>query len=589
MDIMGSWSWSCAVCLDNFIRIASRPICLDDDNVCKQCLYNLFELALTDEAHYPSKWGSKIIHPADYKEIVGSEFLDTYKTKEREWKTTAAYRIYCSCGRFIGSKSYWPTIWCHSCSLCDTVACSSCRLIIGKKYEWQHHQCLNRRSLQAGGFDEAFEALVRGKDYQICPNNRCQRKVEHTEGCNHMVCRPGCGTHFCYRCGKESDLSSYHWTEGGCPLYTASSGTHAQYQEPVWLERRLAAEQVTHNWSDSPHDDMAYGWDFQVWAWNAAMQTKLARREQWLLLRGRSTEEDRARIHKVMHGYNVASHGVGLERWTSFSERYSGMTLPWLNELDAAVKRNEILPTGLLQHPVSHVINALTAEGVNVLKSWARQVAEMDDYRPLKNQSAEESLEIRRDTGYEEWQIDMGLTGISLQEPSQRDQRQKMAMLNVRPGDVWVGMGPHSNDEEARRGVRTLENLLRERTFDTRVVRDNFGLYIRTCCAIRHENQCTQTFQPPFNAYEVLDWTVTDVFDPDKLIMQTEDGFVRPRRLENAIDAMATGSWNMEYWSPGKRPEKLYSQRSPRPWSQHPIKTRYPLVDSMRSKSVRLG
>merc|ERR1712032_1755595 len=39
-----------------------------------------------------------------------------------------------------------------------------------------------------------------------CPNPKCQKAMEKTEGCNHMKC-PGCKTHSCYLCGQRIDAN----------------------------------------------------------------------------------------------------------------------------------------------------------------------------------------------------------------------------------------------------------------------------------------------------------------------------------------------------------------------------------------------
>ncbi|TLD06826.1 hypothetical protein E2P81_ATG10217 [Venturia nashicola] len=542
--------WTCEACLDDFIQQDEVPIRLEGDDVCKGCVKHLFELALTDEAQHPSRWGDKILHPADFEDIVGKDFVKEYDIKAEEWKVPATYRIYCSCGKFMGSKSYWPTIWCPVCR-CGTAACAGCRLILASRDGFiDPHRCRHHKLAEAKDLKEALGSMARGKDYQLCPNKKCQQPIQLEEGCNHMICQPGCGTHFCYRCGKERDMQTYHWAPGGCPLYTATSDHFAAYQEVV--------EDVTPP-AQPNTDEEDICWYFQVWAWNAAMQTTAVREEQQMVLRGLSTEEQRVRISKLMHAHNPASHGVDLARWRAFLRvNYKG-TLPWLAQLDAAVKGGETLPTGILQRPVAWVINIFNPEGIARLRDWARAVAIVDDYKPHKASAPVENLEHRRDTVHEGMVGDIDMPGLSSLESR---------ALDVYPGDVWVGAGPHINQEESRKGVRVLEKLLHERTFDTRVVRDNFGLYMRTCSAIRSDHQSAVIYRSPFDSHRMLDWTATDAFNPDRNILQSEDGFVRPRRLEDALKSVPPDPLKLESWEAGQelKKEELYEGLPEHEW-----------------------
>lgn len=549
--------WTCGACLDDFTQQDELPVHLKDDSVCKGCLKHLFELALTDEAQYPTQWGDMILHPADFEDVVGKDFVGKYDSKAEEWKVAATYRIYCSCGKFMGSKSYWPTIWCPVCSQCGTAACAGCRLILASHDGFiDPHRCRFHKPEQDKDFKEALGSMARGKDYQLCPNKRCQRPIQLQEGCNHMICRPGCGTHFCYRCGKECDMQSYHWARSatGCPLYTATSDHFAAYQEIV--EDVTPPAQPT-----TEEDDIC--WFFQVWAWNAAMQTTQAREEQQMVLRGVSTEEQRKKICKLMYAHNPASHGVDLARWNAFVRVNYKATMPWLAQLDAAAKEGETLPTGILQRPVAWVINILNPEGVARLRDWARAVAIADDYKPLKATAPAEHIEYRRDTVHEGMLGQVDVPGLSSLES-----RAFKAALDVYPGDVWVGIGPHVNQEEARKGVRVLETLLNERTFDTRAVKDNFGLYIRTCAAIRSDQQAAVTYRSPFNSHRMLDWTATDAFNPDRNILQSKDGFIGPRRLEDVLKSVPPDPRKFENWEAGQqlKDEEFYKGLPEHEW-----------------------
>ncbi|KAJ7750690.1 hypothetical protein DFH07DRAFT_746063 [Mycena maculata] len=54
------------------------------------------------------------------------------------------------------------------------------------------HECAGEAELHA---------LMERQGWKYCPG--CQTPYEKIEGCNHMQCSsPGCGTHFCYKCGE---------------------------------------------------------------------------------------------------------------------------------------------------------------------------------------------------------------------------------------------------------------------------------------------------------------------------------------------------------------------------------------------------
>lgn len=84
--------------------------------------------------------------------------------------------------------------------------------------------------------DAAFEGLKKGKDYQICPSERCGMKIQLSAACNEMSCP--CGTQFCYVCGEAVSDKSEHWTKepDGCPRFNQPGAPNAHFDPPV---RRL--------------------------------------------------------------------------------------------------------------------------------------------------------------------------------------------------------------------------------------------------------------------------------------------------------------------------------------------------------------
>ncbi|CAE8674833.1 unnamed protein product [Polarella glacialis] len=75
-----------------------------------------------------------------------------------------------------------------------------------------------------------------------CPNPKCHKPYERTEGCNHIRCP--CGTHSCYLCGQEMDKKRPydHYKDG-----SQGGGINAQdsrcvvYGTPAWAQKSEAA------------------------------------------------------------------------------------------------------------------------------------------------------------------------------------------------------------------------------------------------------------------------------------------------------------------------------------------------------------
>lgn len=94
------------------------------------------------------------------------------------------------------------------------------------------HECDLRGNAELE--ERAFKGLVRGKDWQLCPNENCKRRVELSDGCNHVRCH--CRTHFCFICGRPVMDGQGHWKlEGGCPRFGQKGSTRAIYdEEDLW-------------------------------------------------------------------------------------------------------------------------------------------------------------------------------------------------------------------------------------------------------------------------------------------------------------------------------------------------------------------
>jgi hypothetical protein len=101
------------------------------------------------------------------------------------------------------------------------------------------HECTKAES-----DDAAFEGLLRGVHYQICPGDDCHIKVELAEACNALAC-PGhaCRTQFCAICGLRARYDSDHWQAGKpCPRWNLPTSANAGFDPVDKRAVQLAAE-----------------------------------------------------------------------------------------------------------------------------------------------------------------------------------------------------------------------------------------------------------------------------------------------------------------------------------------------------------
>jgi len=126
---------------------------------------------------------------------------------------------------------------CVKCEGCQWYTCLRCEESfstgdVGGVEAAIEHECDARRD---GELEErAFKGLERGREWQECPNEECKRRVELSDGCNHMRCV--CRMHFCFVCGKPVRDGEGHWKkEGGCPRFGTKDSKRAIYDEnDVW-------------------------------------------------------------------------------------------------------------------------------------------------------------------------------------------------------------------------------------------------------------------------------------------------------------------------------------------------------------------
>jgi hypothetical protein len=102
------------------------------------------------------------------------------------------------------------------CIHCYSLICTVCDLQ-GDDYHY-NQPCLGYLKTQ---MDDATIASLQALGMQMCPG--CKTGVLKTEFCDHMTCpTPGCGTHFCYRCGAS--ISALGMYTHQCPILQQAIG-----------------------------------------------------------------------------------------------------------------------------------------------------------------------------------------------------------------------------------------------------------------------------------------------------------------------------------------------------------------------------
>jgi hypothetical protein len=236
---------TCTACLDPLL---GPHLLIDTHALCHACFRHLFTLALSNESSYPASWAGRPLSATRYAHLLGPDLLAAYSAKAIEYACPPQERVFCSradpprrpeaCGRFVGKwAGAGGAVACVKCEDCAWYTCLRCAEtfspgdVAGAEAAIEH-ECDARRD---GELEErAFEGLKKGREWQVCPNEECKRRVELSDGCNHMRCV--CRTHFCFICGRPVRDGEGHWKkEGGCPRFGQKDSKRAIYdEEDVW-------------------------------------------------------------------------------------------------------------------------------------------------------------------------------------------------------------------------------------------------------------------------------------------------------------------------------------------------------------------
>jgi hypothetical protein len=240
---------TCTACLD---PLPGPHLLIDSHALCHACFRHLFTLALSNESSYPASWAGRPLSATRYAHILGPELLAAYSAKATEYACPPHERVSCSradpprrpeaCGKFVGrwrgeKDSQFGVARCVKCEDCAWYTCLRCeesfstRDVAGSEAAIEH-ECDATRD---GELDErAFRGLQQGREWQVCPNEGCKRRVELSDGCNHVRCV--CRMHFCFLCGLLVRDGEGHWRKnGGCPRFGQKDSKRAIYDEhDVW-------------------------------------------------------------------------------------------------------------------------------------------------------------------------------------------------------------------------------------------------------------------------------------------------------------------------------------------------------------------
>lgn len=235
---------TCTACLD---PIQGPHLLIATHALCHPCFRHLFTLALTDETSYPASWSGNPLSATRYAHILAPSLLAAYRAKEIEYACPVQERVFCSrtdpprrpepYGQFVGQWREARVEACVKCERCAWYTCLRCEETfstgdVAGSLVAILHSCDPTRDLELE--ERAFRGLRRGREWQLCPNGNCKRRVELSDGCNHMRCI--CRTHFCFICGDFVKDGQGHWrSEGGCPRFGQKDSKRAIYDdEDVW-------------------------------------------------------------------------------------------------------------------------------------------------------------------------------------------------------------------------------------------------------------------------------------------------------------------------------------------------------------------
>ncbi|KXT01987.1 hypothetical protein AC578_6513 [Pseudocercospora eumusae] len=294
----------CPICYDPIAEKAA--VWISQDVYCTECakpyLTNKIQDAIKNEIYYPIREGTEDIPLESYLWLIDDEALvRMYYNRGLDYEVPAPKRKYCKHKIRAGDRPedpYFydnPKTWIppvalgvetetcgfqmremtqnlFHCSSCAGLTCALCsEPIYGVHVD---HYCPMVEDGEEEG--DPFAGQVRGKDYQLCPDEDCQMPVSLSEACNHMTCaRPSCRTEFCFVCGEPAKEGEGHWGryDDQCPLYgqPGAPGTRPGrrgLQRPnlaPWMHRWEEREALWQERMDAQIDRIVRNERFERW------------------------------------------------------------------------------------------------------------------------------------------------------------------------------------------------------------------------------------------------------------------------------------------------------------------------------------
>jgi len=235
---------ACTACTDA-LHHPTPHLLIDSSPLCHACFRHLFTLAIESESSFPASWASHPLSASHYAHILGPALLSAYRAKEIEYACPAQERVFCSrtdpprrpeaCGTFVGRWRETRTdgSFCVRCDECAWYTCLRCEETfstgdVAGSQAAIAHECDPSRDKELQ--ERAFAGLKRSRDWQLCPNENCKRRVELKDGCNHVTCV--CKTHFCFVFGSFVRDGEGHWRrKGGCPRFGVKGSERAIFDD----------------------------------------------------------------------------------------------------------------------------------------------------------------------------------------------------------------------------------------------------------------------------------------------------------------------------------------------------------------------
>lgn len=230
-----SASSPCSICLDipeQFPQHRPTSHCTHASTTCAPCLEQHISHAVQSQGSTMLTCpDSECRQMMEYADVVrgarnNRACLDRYealllrRTLEKEPNFRWCKSSTCNWGQVHEGGTAAPIVICQACRArsCFT---HDIPWHIGLTCEQYAAQRANTRAAE----DQASQEYI-GKHAKTCPNPSCGRRIEKSQGCDHMTCRrpAGCGHEFCWLCLADYDLirrDGNHRHASSCRYYAA--------------------------------------------------------------------------------------------------------------------------------------------------------------------------------------------------------------------------------------------------------------------------------------------------------------------------------------------------------------------------------